>query len=47
MITNSDNSVAVKIFHPVLSLIASDCNNELAKNVEFMNEENKILPGGQ
>jgi putative transposase len=32
-----------KIFHPLLTLIASASNNELAKYVEFLKEENKIL----
>lgn len=35
--------MAVKIFHPLLSLIASATNNELARYVEFLKEENKIL----
>ena len=35
--------MAVKIFHPLLSLIASASNNELARYVEFLKEENKIL----
>ena len=32
-----------KIFHPLLSMIASATNNELAKYVEYLKEENKIL----
>ena len=32
-----------KIFHPVLALIASGTDRELAKYVEFLIEENKIL----
>jgi putative transposase len=32
-----------QIFHPLLSLIASATNNELAKYVEYLKEENKIL----
>lgn len=32
-----------KIFHPLLALIASATDNELAKYVEFLKEENKIL----
>ena len=32
-----------KIFHPLLALIASASNNELARYVEFLKEENKIL----
>ena len=35
--------MAAKIFHPPLALIASASNNELAKYVEFLKEENKIL----
>ncbi len=35
--------MAVKTFHPLLALIASASNNELAKYVEFLTEENKIL----
>ena len=35
--------MAAKIFHPLLALIASASNNELAKYVEFLKEENKIL----
>ena len=31
------------IFHPLLALIASATNNELAKYVEYLKEENKIL----
>lgn len=32
-----------KIFHPLLSLIASGTDRELAKYVQFLKEENKIL----
>jgi putative transposase len=32
-----------KIFHPLLALIASGTDKELAKYVEFLKEENKIL----
>ena len=32
-----------KIFHPLLALIASATNNELAKYIEYLKEENKIL----
>ena len=32
-----------KIFHPVLALIASGTDRALAKYVEFLKEENKIL----
>ena len=35
--------MAAKIFHPLLALIASGSNNELAKYGEFLKEENKIL----
>ncbi len=35
--------MAAKIFHPLLALIASASNNDLAKYVEFLKEENKIL----
>ncbi len=31
------------IFHPLLALIASATNNELAKYVEYLKEENKVL----
>ncbi len=31
------------LFHPLLALIASATNNELAKYVEYLKEENKIL----
>ncbi len=37
------NSMAAKIFHPLLALIASASNNELARYVEFMKAGNKIL----
>ena len=32
-----------KIFHPLLALIASAGQNELAKYVEYLKHENKIL----
>ena len=32
-----------KIYHPLLALIASATNSELAKYVEYLKEENKIL----
>jgi len=35
--------MAAKIFHPLMALIASASNNELAKYVEFLKEENRIL----
>ena len=42
-IRDCDNSVTEKIFHPLLALIASATDNELAKYVQFLKEENKIL----
>jgi len=38
-----DNSTMNGIFHPLLALIASATNNELAKYVQYLKEENKIL----
>jgi putative transposase len=35
--------VTAKIFHPLLALIASATDRELAKYVEFLKEENRIL----
>ncbi len=35
--------MATKVFHPLLAMIASSTSNELAKQVEFLKEENKIL----
>ena len=35
--------MAAKIFHPLLALIASASTNELARYVEFLKEEYKIL----
>lgn len=35
--------MTVKIFHPLLSLIASATNNELARNVKLLKEENEVL----
>ena len=32
-----------KIFHPLLALIASATDRELAKYVQFLKEENKIV----
>ena len=32
-----------KLFHPLLALIASATEHELAKYVEYLKEENKIL----
>ena len=34
-----------KIFHPLLALIASATDKELAKYVEYLKRENKILRG--
>jgi len=33
----------IRLFHPLLALIASAANNELARYVEYLKEENKIL----
>ena len=38
-----DDSKMSKIFHPLLALIASATDNELAQYVEYFKEENKIL----
>jgi hypothetical protein len=38
-----DNSNMPALFHPLLALIASATNNELAKYVEYLKEDNKIL----
>ena len=35
--------MTAKIFHPLLALITSASSNELAKYVDFLKEENKIL----
>ena len=32
-----------KLFHPLLTLIASATDRELAKHVQYLKEENKIL----
>ena len=32
-----------KIYHPLLALIASAGSNELAKYIEYLKQENKIL----
>jgi len=32
-----------EIFHPLLALIASATENQLAKYVEYLKEENKVL----
>lgn len=42
-ITSCDNSMTAKIFHPLLSMIASASDSEMARYVEFLKEENKIL----
>ena len=39
----SENTKMTKIFHPLLALIASGTDRELAKYVQFLKEENKIL----
>ena len=33
----------MKLFHPLLALIASATDRELAKYVDYLKEENKIL----
>ncbi len=42
-ITDCDNSEMTFIFHPLLALIASVTDRELAKYIQFLKEENKIL----
>jgi len=42
-ITDCDNTEMAAIFHPLLALIASVTDRELARYVEFLKEENKIL----
>ena len=42
-ITTSDNTPMTKIFHPLLALIASATDKALAKYVEYLKHENKIL----
>ena len=32
-----------KLFHPIVTLIASPTDRELAKHVQYLKEENKIL----
>ena len=44
-IRDCDNSVTAKIFHPLLALIASATESELAKYVEYLKAENRILRG--
>jgi len=41
--TTCDLTAMPQIFHPLLALIASATNNELAKYVEYLKEESKIL----
>ncbi len=43
LIASYDNSMAAKIYHPLLAFIASATNSELARYVEFLKEENRIL----
>jgi hypothetical protein len=42
-ITTYDDNTITAIFHPLLALIASATNSQLAKYVEYPKEENKIL----
>ena len=42
-ITTSDDTQMSKIFHPLLALIASSKDRELAKYIQVLKEENKIL----
>ncbi len=42
-ITYDDHSRMSQIFHPLLAMIASVTDRELARYVEFLKEENKIL----
>ena len=35
--------MTAKIFHPLLSMIASASDSEMARYIEFLKEENKIL----
>ena len=41
--TTYDNTTMSKIFHPLLALIASATDRELAKYIEYLKHENKIL----
>jgi hypothetical protein len=41
--SDSDNSMAAKIFHPLLVMIASATDQELAKQVLYLKEDNKIV----
>ena len=38
-----DISIMTKIFHPLLALIASATDSELAKYVEYLKHENMIM----
>jgi len=40
---DSDHTLMPQIFHPLLALIASTTDWELAKYIQFLKEENKIL----
>ena len=40
---NQHHTVVTKVFHPLLALIASASDKELAKYVQYLKEENKIL----
>ena len=41
--SNQHRTEVTKVFHPLLALIASATDKELAKYVQFVKEENKIL----
>ena len=43
IVWNSQNTTMTKLFHSLLTLIASGIDRELAKYVEFLKEENKIV----
>lgn len=38
-----DNTMSTKLFPPLLAMIASATDRELAKQVQYLKEENKIL----
>ena len=42
-ITGYDDTAMTLIFHPLLALIASATDNELAKYIEYLKQENKTL----
>lgn len=42
-VTDYDNADMAAIFHPLLALITSAMDRELAKYIQFLKEENKIL----